>query len=188
MDELIRRAQAQDQEAYRELFLLWHPRAWRASRSLCGDRALAEDALQEALIRFWRAMPRVRQAERAEAYFLRIVVNETRRLMARRHEQPAGDGDEDWGGTERSAAQTAEERESTAELRRAVDALPGKLATALQLHYWGGFTVAEVAQLTHSTVSSVKMRLLRGREALREQLEREPRQQETEGMAHEWSR
>ena len=186
MDELIRRAQAQDQEAYRELFEQWYPRAWRVSRALGGDRTLAEDALQEALIRFWRAMPRVRDAERAESYFLRIVVNETRRQLSRRREQPTDDWAEGRGGEGRGADQSAEERESADELQRAVQALPGKLAAVLQLHYWGGFSVAEVATLLRCSPSSVKMRLLRGRQALRAQLERE--QVETEGMTHEWSR
>lgn len=183
MEELLRRARTQDEAAYRELFLQWYPKAWRVSRSLCRDRAMAEDALQEALIRFWRSLPRIREADRAEGYFLRIVLNETRRLMARRVETPE-EGVEA-AGEARSAEQVASGRESRRELLRAVEALPAKLSEALRLHYWGGFTVAEVAKLTYATPSSVKMRLKRGRAALKQELERE--QSALEAMAHEWN-
>lgn len=55
-----------------------------------------------------------------------------------------------------------------------VAALPEKLRTVLHLHYYEGYRLEEIAALLGVTVSAVKMRMKRGREALRTRLEEEP--------------
>lgn len=47
--------------------------------------------------------------------------------------------------------------------------LPEKQRTALHLYYYEGYTVREIARLLGVTVPTVKMRLKRGREALRKE-------------------
>ena len=50
-------------------------------------------------------------------------------------------------------------------------ALPEKHRAALHLHYGEGYSVEETAKILGTTVSAVKMRLKRGREALRREWE-----------------
>ena len=52
-----------------------------------------------------------------------------------------------------------------------VAALPEKLRTVIHLHYYEGYSVREIAEVLGVTVSAVKMRMKRGRDALRERLE-----------------
>ena len=62
--------------------------------------------------------------------------------------------------------------ESSAESsRRQVAALPEKHRAAIHLHYGEGYSVEETARILGATVSAVKMRLKRGREALRREWE-----------------
>lgn len=56
-------------------------------------------------------------------------------------------------------------------LWEAVAALPDKLRVAVHLHYAEGYTAGEIGALLGVTASAVKMRLKRGREALRSQWE-----------------
>ena len=60
-----------------------------------------------------------------------------------------------------------EEREVLAQ----VAALPEKYRTVIHLHYYEGYSVEEIASLLGVTVSAVKMRMKRGRDALRIRLE-----------------
>ena len=57
------------------------------------------------------------------------------------------------------------------ELLGYVAALPEKFRTVIHLHYYEGYTVEELAQLLGVSVSAVKMRLKRGREAQRREME-----------------
>ena len=61
--------------------------------------------------------------------------------------------------------------EKERELVAQVAALPEKLRTVIHLHYYEGYTVEELAALLGVSVGAVKMRLLRGREALRREME-----------------
>jgi RNA polymerase sigma-70 factor (ECF subfamily) len=169
-DELVSAAMRGDGPACRDLFDLWYPKAYRAGKAICGSRALAEDAVQEALLRFWRALPRLEKPEAAEGYFLKIVANEARRIRARRksaREEPIRE-------TEGSSESVPEnERERRMELMRAVGRLPESMRTAVRLHYYGGFSEAETADMLRISLPSLKMRLVRARRRLRALLERE---------------
>jgi RNA polymerase sigma-70 factor (ECF subfamily) len=57
-----------------------HELAWAVLR----DRAAAEDAVQEAAVRAWRAFPGLRDRSRARAWFLKIVLNQCRATMRTR--------------------------------------------------------------------------------------------------------
>lgn len=170
--ELIRAAMQKDEPACRELFGQWFGRAYRAAKAVCGSRSLAEDAVQEALLRFWRVFPRLRDPEAAERYFMRVVVNEARRLRSRRRaarETPLAEE-----GLPAAFHPNAEEETERAELlAKAVKSLPETLRAAVEIRYYGGFTDRETAELLGISPASAKMRLSRGRRKLREFLEQE---------------
>ena len=54
-----------------------------------------------------------------------------------------------------------------------VSTLPEKQRTVIHLHYAEGWTMEEIAKILGTTASAVKMRLKRGREALRREWEAE---------------
>lgn len=88
--ELVRRAQDGDHEAFASLIRPQFDRLHGLAALLLRDPARAEDALQEALLRAWRDLPRLRDPERFGAWIRRLVVNaardEGRRLQRRRRE------------------------------------------------------------------------------------------------------
>lgn len=168
-DESIRSAMRGDEPAYRDLFDLWYPKAYRVSKAICGSCGPAEDAVQEALLRFWRALPRLKKPEEAEGYFLRIVANEARRIRAKRksaQEEPIRDAGY---GSDSIPDGESEQRE---ELAKAVGWLPEGMRAAIRLYYYGGFSTAETAAMLGISPSSLKMRLVRARRRLRALLER----------------
>jgi RNA polymerase sigma-70 factor (ECF subfamily) len=58
-------------------------------------------------------------------------------------------------------------------LDSALASIPEKYRIAVTLHYLEGFSVEEIASILRIGVSAVKMRLSRGREALKDKLEKE---------------
>ncbi len=171
-EQMILEAIGGSDKACRELYELWFPKAYRAAKAICGSRASAEDAVQEALIRFWRAMPRLRDLTAAEGYFMRTVANEARRIYAQRKDRLHELTDRMPEPVADSAEAEAGSRERARALVAAVDRLPEKLRLAVRLHYFGGFTEAKTAELLGISAASAKMRLSRARARLRQQLEK----------------
>lgn len=168
--ETIAAAIQGDEPACRDLFNLWYQKAYRIAKSVCGSRSHAEDAVQEALVRFWKALPRLKNPETAEGYFFKIVANEAKRIQAGRKRKNE-DALLDCGDCEAPAEDPQKDSELSALLVKAVDRLPEKNRTAVTLHYYGGFSEAETAEMLGISLSSVKMRLLRGRQKLKVLLE-----------------
>jgi RNA polymerase sigma factor (sigma-70 family) len=88
--EIVRRAQRGDHDAFSSLVQPEIPRLYGLAGLLLPDRSRAEDAVQEALLRAWRDLPRLRDVEKFLPWLRRLVVNashdEGRRLGRRRRE------------------------------------------------------------------------------------------------------
>ncbi len=88
--ELVRRAQDGDHDAFDALVRPEIDRLYGLAGLLLRDRPRAEDAVQEALLKAWRDLPKLREAEKFGAWLRRLVVNashdEGRRLGRRRRE------------------------------------------------------------------------------------------------------
>jgi len=134
---------------------------YRYAYWLARDRQLAEDAVQEALLRGWRAYPRLRDRGAAKSWLFAIVRNEFYRQAAR--DAPLADA------VDIDAIDLADERASHAglEMREALMALPAGYAEPLALQILGGFSCAEIAALLATTEGAVMTRLTRARHALR---------------------
>jgi RNA polymerase sigma-70 factor, ECF subfamily len=130
---------------------------YRYAYWLTRDRAQAEDVVQEALLRGWRAFPRLRERAAAKAWLFSIVRNEYLRAAA----APAL---ESLDGVE-----PPDERSDLAglEMRDALRALPAAYAEPLALQVLGGFSCAEIAGMIGVTEGAAMTRLTRARQALK---------------------
>ncbi|NND03623.1 MAG: RNA polymerase sigma factor [Acidimicrobiia bacterium] len=84
---LIDRARAGDRAAFSELVRIHQDEVYTLATRLVGDRELAADVSQEALIRAWRALPKFRGDAKFSTWLHRIVVNAawTQRRRQKRH-------------------------------------------------------------------------------------------------------
>jgi RNA polymerase sigma-70 factor, ECF subfamily len=73
--ELIERARIGDRDAFGQLAALEVERLVAIARLIVRDPALAEDAVQEALVRCWRQLPKLREVEHFDGWLYRILVN-----------------------------------------------------------------------------------------------------------------
>lgn len=82
MTATVRKAAAGDESALEALLVDAQEVAWRFSMAVCGHAEDAEDAMQEALVRTYRHIPQIREAEAFRPWLYRTVRNVC--LMSRR--------------------------------------------------------------------------------------------------------
>jgi RNA polymerase sigma-70 factor, ECF subfamily len=166
--DLVERARSGDAEAFDDLVALRLMPTFRLARAILGGTEEAEDATQEAFIAAWRGLPSLREPERFNAWFGRIIVNACRMSMRRRPRtaflslesvtaQQSAPADDLWlGGGIQSDA-----------LNRAIDGLPLQQRAILALYYLEDKPVSAVATILGIPSGTAKWRLFRARTALR---------------------
>lgn len=81
---LVARAQDGDLAAFEELVIRYENRLYRYAYGMLGNRADAEDVLQDTLIRVWRALPTLTTPDAFSGWAYRIATHRCRDVLARR--------------------------------------------------------------------------------------------------------
>jgi RNA polymerase sigma-70 factor (ECF subfamily) len=188
---LVARLRAGDDAAYRELVVTYGGRLLAVSRRFLRNEDDARDAVQDAFLQAWKALPRFQGECLISTWLHRIVVNASLMKIRSRKSRPEESIEpllptfkEDGHATNpsvewpESADRLAERNEVRALVRGAIDRLPETYRTVLLLRDIEEQTTLEVARLLGVTENAVKIRLHRARQALRELLDRELRARE----------
>lgn len=154
--------------------------AYRTARAILGDESDARDATQEAFLHAWRDMRRLRDAERFDAWFGRILVNSCRQAMRGRrrrtiHEIAASDLIDHADGLTADGEAPEERAVSLDALERAFDRLSADERAVLVLHHLERRRVDEIGTLLGVPTGTVKSRLHSARHKLERALEVELR-------------
>ena len=131
---------------------------------LSRDRALAEDVVQETLLRAWKARDSLKDETAAKPWFLTIVRREYARSFERKRLVTV-DVDELIAKEEPMLA--ASQDQELAELRAALFKLPEEYREPLVMQVLMGYTTAEIAAELDMSNAAVLTRLFRGRKQLR---------------------
>jgi RNA polymerase sigma-70 factor (ECF subfamily) len=183
--DLVRLAATGDGEALNRLLMRAQEVAWRFSTSVCGHANDAEDAMQEALIKTYRYVGRIREPEAFRPWLYRTVRNACLMGRRRRAGEPARlqSLDEVLPGHDGRARPEAphpgknpEQLADNAALRRrlqkALRTLPGPYRAIVFLREMEGLSTREVAKVMGMTEDNVKTRLHRARVQLQAHLGR----------------
>jgi RNA polymerase sigma-70 factor (ECF subfamily) len=131
---------------------------------LCRDRALAEDVVQESLLRAWKAQDSLLDESAAKPWLLTIVRRECARTFERKRVVTV-DVDELVAKEEPMLA--AAEQQDLGELRAALFKLPVEYREPLVLQVLMGYSTAEIARELDLSGPAVLTRLFRARNRLR---------------------
>ncbi|MGO9514036.1 MAG: sigma-70 family RNA polymerase sigma factor [Steroidobacteraceae bacterium] len=131
---------------------------------LSRDRALAEDVVQETMLRAWKAQDSLLDEAAAKPWFLTIVRREYARCFERKRLVTV-DLDELIAREEPMLA--AAQDQDLAELRAALFKLPEEYREPLVLQVLMGYSTAEIAAELELSNAAVLTRLFRGRKQLR---------------------
>ncbi|TME10187.1 MAG: RNA polymerase sigma factor [Chloroflexi bacterium] len=153
-----------DRDDFDRLYRTCYPRLLGTIYAITGDAASAEDCVQEAFLRAFKAWPRYRPERAAEAWIYQIAINtaishrrraKLRRIgeVLRRLGRPGLGPDPADGAT-------------TSDLIQALSALPPRVAADFVLRYHHGYNNREIARLEGVSERTIGTRLNQAREVL----------------------
>ncbi len=143
-----------------ELVHTYENTLFRAALAILGDAPEAEDAVQEAFLRWLEKRPVFRDAEHEKAWLLKVTANFCKSRLRAQKRHPA---------VELLDVYPAPDPD-TREVAEAVLALPANLRAAVHLYYYEGYATAELAAILGGRPGRVRSQLSRAREALRKYL------------------
>jgi len=166
---------------FQTIFTEYRPRIFRYLVRLVGQ-VEAEDLTQEVFLKVNRALAGFRAEAKLSTWLYRIATNAAVDLGRRRGQEPrlviaSQEEGEDGllagmpvAATKGCLQSGAEHREMNACIRGLLDRLPEQYRTILLLSEVEGFTAKEIGEILGLSLATVKMRLHRGKELLREKI------------------
>jgi len=172
----ISRAKLGDIDAFTSIVEAYHQRCLRFARAMLRNADDAEDMVQEAFVRLYRALPRYEERQRFESWLFQILGNVCRTANTVHHretsrfvddeialervqsdDQPGRSFDHEWGES----------------VRKALAEVPDYNREIFLLHYIEGFGYDEIERMTGVKQSALKMRVKRASDQLRSLLSKE---------------
>ena len=155
-----------DKERFEIAYGQYADMLYRVSFSYLKSKEDAEDVVQDVFTKYFCGLHMPMNAEQEKAWFIRVTINQCYDAIRKK-------GYRNHSALEEVAQMPECEKEDTTTLYEALDKLPERSKGVIILHYLEGYSVEEVAKILQLSVSAVKMRLKRGREFLKLELERE---------------
>ena len=170
--ELIRRAQRGDGEAFRQLVEAYQTQVYRLALRMCGESA-ADDVTQEAFLAAWRALPDFRGDCRFSTWLYRLTTNAGIDWLRRekRHRSADDVTELELPDDAPSPQELAERGETQEAVRRALGQLSEEHRQVLLLRYMQELDYGEIADALEISEGTVKSRISRAKGRLRELLD-----------------
>jgi RNA polymerase sigma-70 factor (ECF subfamily) len=179
-DELVRRVQAGNTEAFEELVRRYERKVYNITYRLMGNEQDASEALQDAFLRAYRFIGKFQFKSSFFTWLYRIATNVSLSKLRRRDklntvslDQPvnaAGDLPFEIPDVKYGPEKLMKQRELRAALQKSVEELPEDYRSGVVLRDLEGLTNEEVSKVLKLSVAAVKSRLHRGRLVLRQKL------------------
>jgi RNA polymerase sigma-70 factor (ECF subfamily) len=179
---LLRRMAAGDREALGELYDRFSRPLYATALAMLNDAAEAQDLTHDVFISLWEKAARF-ESGRGSAFSWAVTLLRNRaidRIRGRSRRTRLIEGaapsdlgyDPDAGGP--AADEAAARSDEAGTVRAAVATLPADQRNALHLAFFGGMTQEEIATRLNQPLGTVKARIRRGLQKLRETLARRP--------------
>jgi RNA polymerase sigma-70 factor, ECF subfamily len=149
---------------FQALCVALRPDMLRFAFWLCHDHALAEDVVQESMLRAWKAQDSLEDEKAAKPWLITIVRRELARTFERKRFNTVNV--DDLVALEDSSL-AAGDQADLAEMRAAIFKLPEEYREPLVMQALLGYSTAEIASELHLSQSAVLTRLFRARHKLR---------------------
>ena len=153
-----------------ELVAVYYPDMYRYAVWLSRDKAIAEDVVQEALLRAWKSLDALREDAAAKPWLLTIVRRENARWFERRRLETV-DVDDLTPAQEALIAETHDDKVD--DVREAIYRLDDEYREPLVLQVLMGYSTKEIAELMELKQGAVLTRLHRARHKLKDAMDRD---------------
>lgn len=185
-EELVKEFKAGNKEAFDELIERHAPKLYQASFGLLGNRQDAEEVVQDAFLRAYKGLENFRGDASFETWVCRIAINLSRNKyqwnkrrgaelnlsISEHHQSLEENSSEDMAIPDKAPAPDSilEKAEAEKGIMEAFENLPETLRETMILRHINNMSYEKIAELQECKEGTVKSRIARGREILREYL------------------
>lgn len=146
-----------DREAFSRLIREIQGELYRMARTLLHRDEDCADAIQEAILKAYRSVPKLREPAYFRTWMFRILIHECRRIYHKEKRMLP---------TDALPEREAPTRETDLDLQDAVKRLDEPLRTLIKLHYYADLPLAQIAEIMDVSEGTLKSRLHRARRQL----------------------
>ena len=158
MNDLIKKAQERDADAFTELMQSQMQNMYKAARSLLSNEEDAADAISETILTCWEKIDQLREERYFRTWMTRILINKCKDIRNKK---------ENLSFTEEMPdVEINEEGYSDLEWNEALGILDEKYRTVIILYYVEGFKMSEIAQILDIPEATVRTRIARARKTM----------------------
>jgi RNA polymerase sigma-70 factor (ECF subfamily) len=174
--ELVRQTLAGTSSAYAALVRRWAARVVGVCHARVGRAAAAEDLAQETLLRAFRSLPTLADAEKFGPWICGIASRTCLDWLKKSERsevslgEMGGDGEMRFAATGVAAPDRLERDEETERLMAEVERLPESLRETLMLYYYEDCTYQDLAKRLGVSAATINARLTQARMMLRERM------------------
>lgn len=144
-----------------QVVLSYENTLYRAALAILADVQEAQDAVQDAFLKYIEKAPAFESDEHEKAWLIRVTVNGCKSRLRSPWRQRSAPLPESYPAADEGERETLEE----------LLALPAKDRAAVHLFYYEGYQTAEIARMTGEPEGTVRSRLSRARGKLKKMLE-----------------
>jgi len=178
---LVERVQRGDKKAFELLVIKYQRKLMRLVSRLVRDQAEAEDVVQEAFIKAYRALPQFRGESAFYTWLYRIGINTAKNYLVTQGRRAPTSTE-----TNAEEAETFDDAEQLRDINTpesmlatkqiaatvnvAMESLPEELRVAISLREIEGLSYDEIAEAMGCPIGTVRSRIFRAREAIAEKL------------------
>jgi RNA polymerase sigma-70 factor (ECF subfamily) len=143
---------------------------FRIALRMTGDRARAEDAVQETFLQAWKSFDRFQPGTNCKAWLFRILFYSVHHQRRKLFRFPVASESEELLEFTAAAAEPVGETLTDRQIQEAVDSLPADYRAVALLVDVEEFAYREAAEILSVPIGTVMSRLSRARRMLREKL------------------
>lgn len=155
MDNLVKRAQRRDADAFTELMQSQMQNMYKTAWAMLRNNEDAADAISDTILVCWEKLGQLKQTEFFRTWMTRILINQCNDILRqRKREYPVDEVQE--------TAKCSQEYENV-EWMEMLNGLDEKYRMVMILYYVNELKTTEISDILHMPVSTVRTRLSRGR-------------------------
>ena len=174
--ELVKAAKRGDRKAFDALVDLHAPRLLAIAIRMAGNKADAQDAVQNALASAWLALPKFDLSRSISPWLTTIVINKCRDLARSRRFSRLFRSSDDFeelniADEQPDQQRHAQGRQLLEQVQLQISRLPSRLKEPFVLVVFDGLSQAEAAQILGVTEKTVETRIYRARKRIRQKVD-----------------
>lgn len=169
MEELIKRAQNGDQDAFTELVKSIQNDLYKIAKTRVSNEDDLEDAIQETMIETYKSIKKLKDPSSFKKWITTILINKCNRIYRRKYKTDLSYEELNF---EDFITATSNDVESDLEFYELLKDLKYEERIILILYYKEEYTVKEIKSILNMKVSTINTHLFRARAKLKEKLEK----------------